>query len=76
MHTVQSIDLFCLETIRLIHYLLTFALFICCKYISKKSREQELRVNTEMQRWAKEQLAELANPTTNSTLELVSRAVL
>uniref|UniRef100_A0A7S3M0G9 ER membrane protein complex subunit 2 n=1 Tax=Spumella elongata TaxID=89044 RepID=A0A7S3M0G9_9STRA len=43
---------------------------------AKKSREQELRVNTEMQRWAKEQLAELANPTTNSTLELVSRAVM
>ena len=53
---------------------LTFALII---YVySKKSREQELRVNKEMQRWAKEQLAELANPTTNSTLELVSRAVL
>lgn len=42
----------------------------------KKTREQELRVNAEMQRWAKEQLAELSNSTTNSSLLLVSNATL
>lgn len=49
---------------------------IFCTHHSKKARDQELRVNSEMQRWAKDQLAELSNSTTNSSLLLVSNAVL
>jgi len=60
-------------TIHPIHHQRTF-LHISHNVYSKKSREQELRVNTEMHRWAKEQLAELANPT-NSSLEIASRAI-
>ena len=73
---IVSFLFFCFKLLTSLFYFANLFAFILCKYISKKSREQELRVNKEMQRWAKEQLAELANPTTNSTLELVSRAVL